>query len=51
LINERLKCPFNIQGKLNEEKALIKSFSFLEALFKINKINLIISSDKELIHK
>jgi hypothetical protein len=50
LINKRLKCPFNIKGKLNKEKPLIKSFSFLKVLFNINKRKLIIITDKKLIH-
>jgi hypothetical protein len=37
LLNKKLKSPFNIKEKLNKEKPLFNSFSFLKVLSNLIK--------------
>jgi hypothetical protein len=50
LLNKKLESPFNIKEKLNKEKPLFNSFSFLKVLSNLIKRELILIADKELIH-
>jgi hypothetical protein len=49
LLNKKLKSPFNIKEKLNKEKPLFNSFSFLKVLSNLIRRSLILIADKELI--
>jgi hypothetical protein len=51
LLNKKVKSPFNIKEKLNKEKPLFNSFSFLKVFSNLIKRKIIILADKELIHE
>jgi hypothetical protein len=51
LFNKKLESPFNNKEKLNKEKPLFISFSFLKVFPNLIKGELITIADQKVIHK